>query len=597
MPRVKEPKPRADVEAVVEKRGDRYHARMPTPGWGDGRLRITLQTNAQKTATERASLLEAVYAAGAWEVLDALARKKKDAGPGAPRISFARAKTLHDRGGVPGILDEVRRLASPDADSPPDELLLAPLIDPYLAARRTKARTREGTRRRYRSDLKNLVEYSGGPEGASVAHLRDRDHIEAWHDHEYYRRLAHLVGGRIADETWAAEHPDADPSRRERRRNRAAKRAEVAEFTYDQLDKLRTHEEHTAAGATANHFLIPASGFCGWLQREKPGLLEKNEVADVARFEVKNVGENNMSREEWRLFEAEAAAWDSERNIHLDEHPNPGLLSWQVLLATGATTYTECVNRLRLNSFRPTHEHKRQGLVPVEIIGTKSENRSNRMLWVPRALYDRVVEHCKRYHIADDELLFARPRGGTGARRPFTANAVLNAFNGVCDRLIAQGHPSFRRFTPYSLRHTFAVFAIMGDPENGIPGVDIVDLARMLGHGDNVKTTMRYAKYAGDKRTHGGAVVAYNAGWSATVAGMRDPLERAASALGMTEADLLAARQRVAPRSRSAARNHAQPNVRAKGPRASGCARGASRWRGRVGIEPTHPGSSRAHAV
>ena len=43
----------------------------------------------------------------------------------------------------------------------------------------------------------------------------------------------------------------------------------------------------------------------------------------------------------------------------------------------------------------------------------------------------------------------------------------------------------------HDLRHTAATFMVNGDPELGLPGIDVATASKVLGHAD-IKTTMKY---------------------------------------------------------------------------------------------------------
>jgi integrase len=230
---------------------------------------------------------------------------------------------------------------------------------------------------------------------------------------------------------------------------------------------------------TARHHRASLSALCGWLMEK--GYLTDNPVSRAYKPRLAKTDPVYMTREQWALFRAESEAHDAERTM---EKAEPDTTFWKFLAATGATTYNEGC------AVRPTDIHVRQNpgspMVRVWLGGTKSDNRP-RSVWIARALAEEVLAYGKRWGRSPHEPVFQFERSDGYYR-----------FKKIVKRLANAGHEGFDVMNPYTLRHTYAVAMIQGDPERGIPGVDIVTLARLMGHGDNITTTMIYARHVGD---------------------------------------------------------------------------------------------------
>ncbi|MEW5929148.1 MAG: site-specific integrase [Gemmatimonadota bacterium] len=229
------------------------------------------------------------------------------------------------------------------------------------------------------------------------------------------------------------------------------------------------------------------SAFCSWLVERE--LLTANPCAKAYRPKIPKSDPVYMNRKQWRLFLEESEAYDLERADELAAKPFADTTFWIFLVATGATTYSEgCI-------VRPADVHVDEdptsNMVRVYLKGTKTANRT-RDVWISRSVADRVLAWARRYGRGHFEHIFH-----------FKRNCGYHFFRKVCDRLVARGYPDFEAFNPYTLRHTYAVNMIQGDPERNMPGVDIVTLARLMGHGDNIQTTMIYAKHVGDYAARG----------------------------------------------------------------------------------------------
>lgn len=244
-----------------------------------------------------------------------------------------------------------------------------------------------------------------------------------------------------------------------------------------------TDQERGRKRATANRHVNSIGAFCTWLERK--GLLKSNPTTG-ARWSTKK---ENPAREETyryldaelvRLLIAEARAYDAEN--HTDDLV-PNALWIRTLVATGVTTYTEG-SELSLKSLdlRGPRVH---GMVGVLISGTKSQYRK-RHVWIPEPLALDLSQHARRYRLGRTDPFF-----------PFVHDDYLPYWADLRERLIEAGHLEFEGATPYCLRHTFAVAAVRGNPEENQAGVDILELMRLLGH-NRLETTRIYARHRAD---------------------------------------------------------------------------------------------------
>lgn len=247
---------------------------------------------------------------------------------------------------------------------------------------------------------------------------------------------------------------------------------------------VRYPKKVTLATRTVIHHRASLSAFCTWLVARHH--LHANPVQGAYKPKMAKEDPVYMTRTQWSMFRAESEAYDRGR-----EYPRqlPDSLWWRFLVATGATTYNEGGTV----TMRDIHLEEGASLpvVRVWLGGTKSGNRQ-RSLWIARPLAEEIAAYAKRWGRRYNEPVF-----------PFNRWEGHHWFEKVCDRLVKKGHAEFDEFSPYALRHTFAVHMIQGDPERNIPGVDIVTLARLMGHGDNIQTTMIYARHVADHAARG----------------------------------------------------------------------------------------------
>lgn len=453
---------------------------------GYGRWRMSTRQSDRKIARRWESCVLEIHRHGEYELLDALR---------AGEVSLARMAQLVSAGGVHAVVQHLRRLRQPSAG----DVDLEGLVEDYLSHPQTHKSASAASRRIYNYQLGRLVRWGDGT-AATLA----EDHIGDFHQHVFNERVIEIVGRRIV------EGQAADLSKRKARAARAQSIGTVRklhEGAPAEFEAMVTFEDRSAAGATANRYLIPLSALCSWVIKHRPGIIEDaNPTTGIARYPERHIEDRHMTRGQWALFIAEAEAYDDEHNVALEDHPMPCALLWRILVATGATTFTECTERLTLRSFRPAHASA--GLISIHIAGTKNITRTSRTIWVTDSIFEGAQEHVKHYGIAPDELLFARPRGEKSTTRvPFTEYLVEQTFARVCRRLAEQGHLEFEAYTPYCLRHTFAAWALQGNPERGIMGVDISTLRDMMGH-SSIVTTQRYAHFQSNETQHAGRVIA-----------------------------------------------------------------------------------------
>lgn len=82
-------------------------------------------------------------------------------------------------------------------------------------------------------------------------------------------------------------------------------------------------------------------------------------------------------------------------------------------------------------------------------------------------------------------------------------NSVRRIINAAADRAQASNQIQ-KTISPHSLRHTFAMDQLIGDPENGRRPASIVEVQEMLGH-SSIVTTQKYLKHL-DARNRAGLV-------------------------------------------------------------------------------------------
>jgi site-specific recombinase XerD len=153
----------------------------------------------------------------------------------------------------------------------------------------------------------------------------------------------------------------------------------------------------------------------------------------------------------------------------------PDTLYWEMLLATGARTYTEG-SRIRPEDIHP--EESEDGATPVTIRASKGLGKT-RTVYVVDSLARRLLARAKQEGIGPKRMLF-----------PFSEAVARGAWQGIMS-LIAKREPALHEeigdATPYCLRHTFAVSALK-------EGVDIYTLKELMGH-ENITTTEIYLSH------------------------------------------------------------------------------------------------------
>jgi integrase len=497
------------VLARQGKKGSHLHIKRAVPGWG--LFRKTAGTKSREAAASFDMMVRQLGATGAHDILDAL---RDD------RISLARAYLVWGGGeGLAAIRAELAAAGSPSLRA----ALIAPLVPAFIAhGSDRKASRRAGTNAVYSQHMSALVAHLGGPETASLDDLTSAEKIRDFVEGIYRERLVDKVS--LA----RTEARKSSLTQREWRELRIADRAELEAYPTAALAAMAAHEDRSAAGATANRKRATLAAFCAWLIRTRAdyaaAVTGKNPVSSLKNYSESKHSVRHMARTEWALFRAGAQAFDQEyvtgvlsddgveQEVEIDADAQwPCTLLWDMLLATGARTFTEGVERICLADFRPAS--RADGLIQFEVRGTKTDLSASRLLWVDAALYDAAVAHAARWGLGHEDLLFSRVLGE--ARVGLDRSRVGRTFKRICRRVAARhGRPDFERFTPYSLRHTFAVWQIAGDPERGIPGVDLARLAHMMGHSE-LETTMRYASYKSDGQHHGAHLMAAAMGVSA----------------------------------------------------------------------------------
>lgn len=373
----------------------------------------------------------------------------------ARRIGLPALTQAMDREGVKGAVDLLQRLDQEREDRSVD---LEPLLDEFI--RDPNHRAAEKTLSDYERQVRTFIEFAdqelnGAREGRKAKPAAQRQPVT----------LKHLDRDRIS--RWVRQVESRGSSR------------------FKSKERL--------APRTAIHHRASLSAFCSWLVEQ--GHLRDNPVQRTYRPRKVQEDPVYMTREQWHLFRAESEAYDAEREF---PRPLPDTVFWKFLVATGATTYNEGC-RVKVSDIH-VRQDPTSPVVRIWLGGTKTANRQ-RSVWIPRALADEVLAWARRWGRAPNEPIFV-----------FEKWEGHHYFQKVCKRLAQKGLVEFDAFFPYALRHTYAVHMIQGDPERGIPGVDIVTLARLMGHGDNIQTTMIYARHVGDYAARGCHVMAETLG-------------------------------------------------------------------------------------
>lgn len=410
-----------------------YRIARKFPGWRSGWFEMS---TGQKSMTEAIRLEDPVLAAyrhGYLDILDAL----KDG-----ELTLLELRREFDLGGLAGAREYVadRRQKAQASQHTIGKLLEQFQADP--PSRRDKQRLRDRTLKDY------------------VAHIASFD---TWLT-EALRRPATV---RDIAET------NLNAYRKHLTKPRARSKS--------QSKSKPTPVQEGRRSATANRRINSLGKFCTWLVEQ--GLLAANPVRKV-RLSTK--AENTERDESYRYLETEQvrallrAAQDEDR-----EHPPAGFgphpcAMWlEVLLATGATTYTEG-GSISLKSIR--FGYVRHGMVELYLHGTKSQYRK-RHVWIPTLLASRLKKYATAHGLKRDQPLF-----------PWDRYVGREYWQRVIDRVVAAGFPELAGKVTYDLRHTFAVHAVRGDPDNGKPGVDLMTLMELMGH-NRLQTTQIYARH------------------------------------------------------------------------------------------------------
>jgi integrase len=361
------------------------------------------------------------------------------------KIALAVFASWIDQGGIEFAAQQWRTLQAAQAAISPE---LIPLLAEFIADPNAKASKK--TLNDYERQVTAFIDFAH----AELNKLGTKEAIPEGKREPV--RLEHFVRDRVSK--WVRHLEEAGSHR------------------YVAKDQLSTR--------TVVHHRASLSAFGSWLAEE--GHLEVNPVTKSYRPKVVAGDPKYMTKGMWALFRAESEVYDVERKLSA---PAPDTLFWKFLVATGATTYNEGC------AVQPAHIHIDQDpssrMVRVWLPGTKTTNRP-RSVWIPRSLAEELLGRAKHWKRGHQEPIFQ-----------FDRNDGYYVFTQIVKRLVRKGHNAFTGFNPYTLRHTYAVAMITGDPERGIPGVDIVTLARLLGHGDNIGTTMIYARHVADHAARG----------------------------------------------------------------------------------------------
>lgn len=418
--------------------GGNYVIDLSVPGWRTGRFKKSSGVTSKKIAETYEADVRELIRSGAFDCLDAVADGK---------LTFPKLRELRPQG-LPTVrehLEELNRVRTATEQS------LEQLI-PRFQERRRHEIGQKTLRiylthiRRYGVWVEKVLEL-GRP--ATIEHLSSAL-VRRWRDDLVSKAL-------------------------EREREKGT-------------DEPALHRKRGRKRATANRHLNALGAFCTYLVDED--ILRQNPVGGL-RFTNENPSRESelryMTPAEYQRLRAESLQYDLE-NPETEGEPRANTLFWDFLVSTGATTYSEGCWLLRRNvHIEEEHPHE---MVRISLTGTKSQYRS-RDVFVPRILARRLEKHAEFHGIALGDRLF-----------PFDYDGYLAVFRIITDRLVANGHTRMARFSPYDLRHTFAVAAVKGDPKAGRAGVDLPTLQRLMGH-NNIQTTMIYAKHRSELAQYG----------------------------------------------------------------------------------------------
>jgi site-specific recombinase XerD len=240
-------------------------------------------------------------------------------------------------------------------------------------------------------------------------------------------------------------------------------------------DELR--KERGKKRVTANRHVNGVAAFSKWLISR--GRLEIDPAVGVRLSTTEEAkhregSHRSLKPPQVKSFLRWSREYDRVRSAHSAQR-RPDTLFWEMLLATGARTYTEGP-RIRPEDIHP--EESQDGATPLTIRASKGLGKT-RTVYVVDSFARRLLERAKRDGISPGRSLF-----------PFTESVARSVWNGVM-RLIADRdrelHEEIGEATPYWFRHTFAVSALK-------TGVDIYTLKELMGH-ENITTTEIYLSH------------------------------------------------------------------------------------------------------
>ena len=431
---------------------DSWYISIRTPGWRRQRLNLALPkgVTSEAAAKRYETKMREVYASGHWEAFDALTEGE------------IRIEELHryvKKNGVDGIPKWIVEIRQAKATV---KIVDDTFLDEWLGSGRSKASKKQ--KQRYRAQVLGYLEWLDQHvlKGARSATVEDfsRRNVERWQ--------AWFMESRLPD----APDPDSE------------------EGHFD----AETSEEYQAVGRTCNRHFAAIRAFTRWLFDEKHIESHRISRSAIRGFDESPTQEIALSSSEVQTLLRVARVRDSERID--DGHPFPDSLFWEVLIGTGALVHQECARQLTLNSIQ--WDRVSGGHVPLRIRGTKSKNR-HRSILIPMSLANRIRAHCETYQINPSDLVFARPPYGAakGARRPFSYWTTSTEWRALRQQIVEtrerEGAESteierWQKVLAQHLRHTFARSLIES-------GQNLRQVAHLMGHGSNLKTTERYLVY------------------------------------------------------------------------------------------------------
>jgi integrase len=439
--------------------GAQRKLRLSVPGWRSGTFRKRCGRVPDRTYDSYRSLVQQAYRDGYHDVLDALA----DGG-----VTLAEAARLKSEVGLLGLrhhlAEQAARKAEKEATSKAESN-----IDEWMEEFRLEQPRRWAGRQVSEAQHLSILRGVGS----------FLDWLAEHHD---------LIGREaVTTELWTVENLRSFGAHYVATRCAAAEvrlRAKWQQMTnppeaVEQKEFLR--RERGKKTNSANHIVNAVSAYSEWLLSCDPPRISANPAGAVrissgAASQHQADDHRSLTPAQVAGLRKYAALFDGEggSTASLRGGVRPDALWFDMLLLTGATTYTEGT---RLTKGDILIAEQMDGMVPIRLRGSKAETRK-RTVSVPLALAERLLARAEK--LGRDRAIFPIDYK-TGSE----AWAELMAFIGERDPALAA---ELEGVTPYALRHTFAVTALRS-------GVDLHQLMRLMGH-RLIATTAIYLRHA-----------------------------------------------------------------------------------------------------